>query len=340
LVGLLLASAVQAQWLTQQVPLSPGWNAVFLRVQPEPATCREVFASLPVTAVYQWNGEDHTLQFTASPNQLLPRDDDWLFWLPPSHPQAPVSTLHAVHANQSYLIRVAADAPPLTWQIKGRPQLFRPAWRSAALNLRGLPVPKDTATFAGFFQACPAIPLTRTEGGEIQEVTLAGDGSLIWTPSRTKVMPGRAYWIRSRKSTDFTGPLEVRLDFGTALTFTPGKSERYLTLRNQTSAALPVTVRLRPSEPSPPRDEYATPAGMAPLSRVEKDWTDGRPKTVYRVFEAPLTRTLAAGEFWTLKLVLREREMVDDPPDSVRLGLLEITGGEHFLDTVGVIARR
>lgn len=201
-------------------------------------------------------------------------------------------------------------------------------------------MPQSTATFAGFFQARPAIPLTRADGGDIQDLNGLGQGNPIWTPSRTKVTPGRAYWIRSRKSTDFTGPLGVSLDFGTTLSFRPEKPERTLTLHNQTGAALPVTLRLRPSESSPVGDQYATAVGLAPLSRVEKDWTEGRPKTVYRPMDAPLARTLGTGERWTLKLVFREREMVGDPPDSVRLGLLEITGGDHFQDTVGVIARR
>lgn len=112
--GFLLAVSTQGQWLTQEIPLASGWNALFLRVQPEPATCREVFAQLPVAAVYQWNGRDRTLQFSESPNQLLPRDDDWLFWLPPTHPQAPLNTLHTVHANQAYLVRVAAGVPAWT----------------------------------------------------------------------------------------------------------------------------------------------------------------------------------------------------------------------------------
>jgi hypothetical protein len=344
--GLLLLACLEvsvragAQWLTQDIPLTPGWNAVFLRVQPEPAACEATLAGLPVAAVYRWSGSDQTLQFTASPTQLLPRADDWLVWMPPTHPQAGLNTLHALHANGAYLIRLAADAPPVTWQLKGRPRLFRHAWRADALNLCGLPVPPDQATFAGFLESCDALPVLRAQGGDIQAVNALGQGTPIWTPSRTKVEPGRAYWIRPTKSTGFTGPLDVETDFGDVLAFVPGKSERSLTLRNQTGSPMAVTLRLRPSEPSPAGDEYAVAAGPVPLSVREKDWSSGRPRTVYRLFDSPLTRTLAAGEDWVLPLVLREREMVADPPDSVRLGLIEITGGLHFQDTLGLIARR
>ena len=43
---------LHAQWRTQEVPLTAGWNAVFLRVQPEPKACADVFAGLPVEIEY------------------------------------------------------------------------------------------------------------------------------------------------------------------------------------------------------------------------------------------------------------------------------------------------
>ena len=36
------------QWATQQITLNPGWNAVYLEVQPEPDDCDAVFAAVPV----------------------------------------------------------------------------------------------------------------------------------------------------------------------------------------------------------------------------------------------------------------------------------------------------
>jgi hypothetical protein len=339
MAGLLGGGLARAQWLTQELPLRAGWNAVFLRVEPEASACDDLFAGLPVAGVWRWNGSDRTLQFTESPNRLLPPDDDWLVWLPPGHPQAGLSTLHALHANTACLVKVANGTAPFVWRVKGRPRLFRPEWRVRGLNFTGLPVPESGATFAGFFRACPAVALTRAAGGAIQMVQSDGRGAPVWTPARTRIEPGRAYWIYSLRSSDFSGPLRVETDFGNSLVFAAGKGERSVTIRNVTDHPLTVTVRLRPSEPQPPDAQYAALVGPAPLSVVEKDWSQGRPRTVYAPFAEPRRRTLAAGEEWTLKLALRQRELRADGPDTVRLNLLEISDGENFRDVVGIIAR-
>ena len=43
------------QWTTQTISLQPGWNAVFLEIQPEPSESDAVFAGLPVESVWRWN---------------------------------------------------------------------------------------------------------------------------------------------------------------------------------------------------------------------------------------------------------------------------------------------
>ncbi len=44
-----------AQWTTQTIPLRPGWNAVFLEVQPEPRECEALFSGLPIESAWGWN---------------------------------------------------------------------------------------------------------------------------------------------------------------------------------------------------------------------------------------------------------------------------------------------
>ena len=76
LVG--LTASLQAQWLTQRVPLQPGWNVVHLEVQPEPGACDQVFAGLPIQSVWKWDRRFTTIQFTVDPGTLLPENPDWL----------------------------------------------------------------------------------------------------------------------------------------------------------------------------------------------------------------------------------------------------------------------
>src|SRR5690349_2757716 len=52
-----------AAWNTQAVTLQPGWNAVFLEVQPEPDAVDQVFEGLPVRSVWMWNRRFSPVQF-------------------------------------------------------------------------------------------------------------------------------------------------------------------------------------------------------------------------------------------------------------------------------------
>jgi len=90
------ACLAQAQWLTQEIALRPGWNAVHLSVQPAQTDCGSVLANLSVESVWMWSRRAPRLQFTTDPSQLLPRNPDWLFWLPASHPQASLGTLFSI----------------------------------------------------------------------------------------------------------------------------------------------------------------------------------------------------------------------------------------------------
>lgn len=60
----LVAMTNSAQWLTQHIPLVPGWNAACLEVQPEPRECDEVFRDLPVQGVWKWDRRFATHDFS------------------------------------------------------------------------------------------------------------------------------------------------------------------------------------------------------------------------------------------------------------------------------------
>ncbi len=46
------ATVTRAQWDEQTFPLEPGWNAVYLEVDPVPAEADVVFAGQPITGVW------------------------------------------------------------------------------------------------------------------------------------------------------------------------------------------------------------------------------------------------------------------------------------------------
>jgi hypothetical protein len=327
----------QAQWVTQTVQLSPGWNAVFLEVQPQPADCAAVFAGLPVQSVWRWSKRATQLQFVTDPKQLLPRNQDWLFWLPPDHPQALLNTLFAVHAGDSCLIRLPSDAAPVAWKLKGTPVLFRRQWLPGAFNLTGLPAPAKTATFEDFFRPTTAIGISRADGGEIYQVNSAGQGVKLWEPSRIKIQPGLAYWILCKQASDYAGPLRVELDHGNVLEYPAPLWTRWVRVCNETATARTVTVRVLPSEPPPP-GKLAKVAGAVPLDYREKDWSQGLPQDDYRPLAPALSRTLAPGGMWKLELTPRRKEMQGAAADALWQSVLEITDDATVRQLVGVRA--
>ena len=68
----LLANRAAAQWVQQQIVLKPGWNAVFLEVDPNPADCDALFTGLPIESVWDWNRTSDTAQFVQNADSLLP----------------------------------------------------------------------------------------------------------------------------------------------------------------------------------------------------------------------------------------------------------------------------
>src|SRR5437667_214500 len=69
--------AAFAQWVTQTITLNPGWNAVYLEVQPANSDCDAVFAGIPVESVWAWNRRFSSVQFIQDANQLVPGQPDY-----------------------------------------------------------------------------------------------------------------------------------------------------------------------------------------------------------------------------------------------------------------------
>ncbi len=112
-LGFLVAAGVlptQGQWLTQNITLNPGWNAVWLNVRPQPERCSEIFANRPIEGVWKWNRVLRTRQFETDPGLPLPGDPHWLTWAPSNQPSAFLNTLFGMEANCAYLIKVATNA--------------------------------------------------------------------------------------------------------------------------------------------------------------------------------------------------------------------------------------
>src|SRR3954470_23231891 len=88
LCAVMLAGTFTArgQWTNQSFALRPGWNAVYLELQPEPQQCDFLFANVPVESVWAWNRRFSTVQFVTNVNDLAVGLPDWLSYVPTNNP--------------------------------------------------------------------------------------------------------------------------------------------------------------------------------------------------------------------------------------------------------------
>lgn len=334
-----------AQWLTQRIPLVPGWNAVHLEVQPEPRACADVFKDRPVQSVWKWDRRFSTIQFDIDPATLLPEAPDWRVWLSPSDPRAFLSRLFELQGGQSYLIQVASNAAPFTLQLKGQAILPRLGWYPHGLNLVGLPVhASNPPTFAEFFRFTSEVDTTRVYANELYRLDSQGRGQRIVQPARERMQPGVAYWVGCARGPVHQSSLHVSPEGASALDFGPQLVRRDLSVKNTLSTG-PVTVRLRhqPSESPPPGGGFPELAGPVPLSYLSKNASN---QWIWAHLPAEgLTRTLAPGEEWSLRLGVRRDDFAlharRSGADATYQSILEVTDADQsLLIRVPVLARQ
>src|SRR5262249_48696070 len=159
--------------ITQTIQLNPGWNAVYLTVQPEVRSTTDIFKPLNVESVWMWNRQFSTVQFIQNPDLLKPDDADWLVHFPQGG--AAPSTLHSLLGGHTYLIKLRVT-PSLAWPITGPPYVFSPKWLPDSFNFVGFSFGSTPPAFGVFFAPAPGHNLAATfrllPTGEWQRLTL------------------------------------------------------------------------------------------------------------------------------------------------------------------------
>lgn len=295
-----------AQWVTQNIRLQPGWNAVYLEVQPEPRECDAVFAGLPVESVWRWNRRFTSVQFIKDPNQLITEPDAWLAWITPVHPISQRSTLFIVEGGLPYLIK-STNATTVTWSVKGKPVQRPIEWLSDSLNFVGFPLPDGAQpTFQALFSGAAGLtnqPIYRMDSaGRWVQVQNLGTSS----PSR-----GEAFWIRSVGTPLFQGPVQITLNSRLGLDFGRTLTEQTIRLRNTTLAPLTMTVRPLSSEPPPAGDATAL-AGAVALGVWKDDFAGSQ--VGWAVFPSSVQSNVPPGGTWEIRLEVRRREFASYVP--------------------------
>lgn len=306
--GMSLCSVV-GQWATQEIILKPGWNSVYLEVQPEPRRCDELFAGLPIEKVWSWDGRPSEVQHLRDPETIELLDGQWRVYLPVAHPSrtphdpsSEVIDLFTLDAGRSYLIKSSAQERT-RWEITGRVVVHPLRWDANAYSLVGFGLDVEQRVNVDSIIGASA----RHDPSRVFELLPSGAWQAMGEES---VMErSKAYWMWADGVSDFSGPIGVQLEQGSGLTFGRVLNEERLIIRNQSSETRRFTVESRHSLPSPPG--FPVVAGSVPL----RYWNPQFERVDYAGGESPwlpfdrLERSLEPGEEWLLRLEVRRQEL-------------------------------
>lgn len=225
---LLASTSAAASELTQEFTLRPGWNAIYVGLDPGEADIETVFAGLPVASVWRWRPSNGAAQFISDPADNLENLDGWFAWFPEPRPEAFLTNLFRIEGNTAYLVKLEGTA---TRQlvVRGVPDHRRTAWLPNGFTLTGLPVdPANAPSFADYFSASAA-----HQGQPVYTLGSNGRWQLVTSAAGTSIESGRAYWIYTRGNSNYAGRMEVLLDQGESLEYSAALTEIRVVLRNR-----------------------------------------------------------------------------------------------------------
>ena len=304
------------QWVTQTITLNPGWNAVYLEVQPANPDCDAAFNGLPVESVWCWNRHFSSVQYIQDPTSLVPGQPDWLTYLPPTHPARVARNLYTLQGGSAYLIKLQAGAGPTVWTLQGAPVVRAPNWLSDSFNLVGFPIaPLGAPTFQSFFSGSAA-----HAGQPMYQINPAGQWTLVNSPATTTMQAGHAYWVFCKGDSTFSGPVQLTLQQRDGLLYGAVLTEQTLRIKNNSTSVKAVTIQELASLP-PPATNSPVLAGPVPLSYLVIDATNhifgwvSLPGLLQKINMQP-------GEEWVLQLEVNRPQMATFVPLTNAPGVL------------------
>lgn len=253
LIAWLLAPlGAQAQWKTQSFLLKPGWNAVYLHVDPSHTTLDGMVAANsanPITEVWAWEPNIAQAQFFSSPQQPITGGSQWRDWNRPAGGDA----LLKLYGNVACLVRNGATTN-YTWRVKGKPVPPRYRWTDGA-NFIGFPTPETAPpVYDAFLTPAPDLrtgaQIYYYPGGEIAGAE--PNSQRLFALLTQPVTRGQAFWIRAQgRFNRYFGPFEVALQDPDGIGFGASGGQYRLRLKNLTTLSRTVRMQLLASEAGP-----------------------------------------------------------------------------------------
>jgi hypothetical protein len=223
--------------VTQTLSLNPGWNAVYLEVEPLSNSPAVVFKALPSgSSVWAWTGKDDSVQFIQDPSETPVTAPKWLAIFT-SAAESSLNNMFAITANSAYLIHVAGTSSR-TINVEGRPTIRHKGWVPDSFNLTGFGFAGSPPTFAAFFA-----PSNSHKNQAIYRLNnTTGAWEIVNNPATTTMRSGEAFWIYCQSGSDYQGPLTVEADGSDGLDFGVGITILSLTLNNSSTSDRTVAV--------------------------------------------------------------------------------------------------
>ncbi len=328
LVFLPLAS--RAQWVTQDIRLVPGFNPVYLQVTPADPSPDVLFGGiLQISEVWMYNRYLQTSTFTSNPGQPALGQDHWLTWFTKNGSKNFLSTLSQLRGGQSYLIKLASNAPPMTIHIKGMPAQPRNDWIPGDVVLAGFPVAETGGI--SFYQMLKDTPQVSAIPGSNSGLFSINPSTSFETqirnPERTVILPGRAYWAYLSGHTASPYPFQViAAGERNSVEFIQDKIVSSITLFNAVATTNQVLhLRLIDSEFAPTNQPAR--AGTVPIVALVPS-ADG--SLTPRSLVDGLDVTLAAGQKLQLRLGLLVTQLnLTSNTNATYQALIEVTEKTH-----------
>lgn len=324
----LLAAVGHAQWLSQNISLQGGWNAVFLQVEPESSDCDALFSNtaLQVERVHAFDQSYNTVQFISNTNEWSLNNASWLRWFPTHSDQRPLRTLFAVSGGNPYFIKRADNASDITWTVKGRPRLNAISWRTETYNLISFQVSTSAPpALYDFFR------YSSFSNQPIYRMNVAGTWYGVTNPASEFMRSGEAFWVQASQYSTYQGPVYLSTEDRFGIDFGKSAQEETLHFRNETPFPKTLHLRALASESAPAGTNYPSVAGTVPVAL----WSNG-----WMAVTSTVVKTLEAMEAWDARIAVRRAEMTPAAHTAIYQSLLNIRDDEGFSDYwIGVRAQ-
>lgn len=224
-LGAGLISAYAEASRSQTLQLQPGWNSIYLEVDPIEKSPASLFENQPVDIVASYSSPRNGAQFVENPSADMLNAYGWAVWYAERRSDDFLTTLYSIEGDQPYLIHSETNA---TLTIEGTLPTVGRNWIPDAFNYVGFTVQNPGApTFEQFFSASPAHNhnrIYRLVNGTWRQVT---------EPGNELMRSGEAFWIYCDGESDYAGPLEVTAPSVLGVVLYPESGSEVI-FRNQT----------------------------------------------------------------------------------------------------------